>query len=161
MLETKAVTNGPLARRLHGTCHRPRPWLISVSLDLVDFVSLTRTTDCATSFLLAASNVFLIGLFAFAYSRCAKALFLVLIVASACFVYMNLFSVVVLLFATSHVRLFQPPVMRALYVLEMFAGPVAVILWSIGTFLMVRLVVSQSGGLRAGLTNRSSQPPTG
>jgi len=41
------------------------------------------------------------------------------------------------------------------------AGPVAVILWSIGTFLMVRLVVSQSGGLRAGLTNRSSQPPTG
>jgi hypothetical protein len=119
----------------------------------VDFVSLTRITDCATSFLLAASNVFLIGLFAFAYWRCAKALFLALIVASACFVYMNLFSVVVLLFA-SHVRLFQPSVMRTLYVLEMFAGPVAVILWSIGMFLMVRLVVSQSGGLRAGLTNR-------
>ena len=112
----------------------------------MDFVSLARITDCATSFLLGASNVFLIGLFAFAYSRCARALFLLLIIASACFAYMNFFSVVVLLFATEHIRLFAPPVMRSLYVIEMIAAPVAAILWSIGTFLMVRLILSQSDG---------------
>src|SRR6266446_6571312 len=32
MLETKTVTNGPLARQLQRACHRPRPWLISFSL---------------------------------------------------------------------------------------------------------------------------------
>jgi hypothetical protein len=74
-------------------------------------------------------------------------------------VYMNFFSVVLLLFATAHIRLFQPPLMRALYVLEMFAGPVAVILWSIGIFLLVRLILSQPSVTRR--PNQALQPTAG
>jgi hypothetical protein len=33
MLETKTVTNGPIARQLQRGCHDTLPWLISFSLD--------------------------------------------------------------------------------------------------------------------------------
>src|SRR5438477_12619338 len=34
MLETKTVTNGPIAVQVQGVCHDTLPWLISVSLDV-------------------------------------------------------------------------------------------------------------------------------
>jgi hypothetical protein len=108
----------------------------------VSFNTLLLSSEIAAALLLALLDLALISVFLHAYTRCRRGSLLLLAAGTVGFVYMNLFSVVLLLYPLAQLKVFSAPMMRllsAFYPGAAIAGGVA---WFVGAFLLIRFTLS-------------------
>jgi len=87
----------------------------------------------------------LIAVFLHAYTRCARISLLLLAAGTLSFAYMNIFSIIVLLYSLRHVRIFSAPTMRGLSALYPVAATVGGVAWFVGALLLIRFTLSLYG----------------
>ena len=118
----------------------------------MDLQSSVHAFDLAISALLALLNATLCGVFVYAYRRLRKRFFLVLAIASGCFVYANLFPAYLSLRPPT-IAVFTAPFMRTLYIAYTIIGPTSSVLWFVGTILFLRAALKSWSSV-SDLTNR-------